>query len=121
MPVDVVIADPKTDRDTSTKLSLACELCKFAGKELHLPAEGQYTCYADLGRLYVVWNVFATPEFSLEPKTWWYPILGKLAYRGHFAEDEAHTVAAEFHKEGFDVYIGTIEVYSSLGSSAIHC
>ena len=112
---DEVIEDPSTPEKVKTKLKLARSLCDFAGSDLRLPAAGQYTKYADLGRRYVVWNVFAAKELSLESKTWWYPILGRLAYRGYFAESEADAMAKELRGQNYDVFVGGIEVYSTLG------
>ena len=48
----------------------------------------------DLGRAHVVWVVTATPEFSTELHTWWYPVIGRLKYRGFFSEKEARAEAA---------------------------
>ncbi len=42
----------------------------FASQELGLPDNDSYRSYADLGRPYVVWNVFATDEFSVQPRRW---------------------------------------------------
>ena len=62
---------------------------KFAAQELGLPVNGHHLRYADLGRSNVVWNVAATPEFSMTPKDWWYPVVGRLAYRGYFVEQRS--------------------------------
>jgi len=40
-----------------------------------------------------VWNVFATPELSLELKTWCYPVLGCAGYRGYFERADAEAMA----------------------------
>ena len=50
-----------------------------------LPDNKSYRSYADLERPYVVWNVFATDEFSVEPRRWCFPIAGCVVYRGYFS------------------------------------
>src|ERR1019366_7787043 len=55
------------------------------------------------------------PEFSLEPKKWWYPLVGSLEYRGYFAERGARRYAARLKQKGYDVYVGGVEAYSTLG------
>jgi len=110
-----LIADPTTPKELRAKLQLAEEVCDFAKRELKLPVNGHYQCYADVGRRYVVWNVTASPEFSLESKTWWYPIVGSLDYRGYFAEQSARDYADRMARKGFDVYVEGVEAYSTLG------
>jgi predicted aminopeptidase len=69
----------------------------------------------DLHRPFVVWSVEAAPEFSLEPKAWWYPFVGSLEYRGYFSEQSARDYAARLQHKGYDVYVGGVEAYSTLG------
>lgn len=114
-PIDTVRQDPKTPADTKKRLDEVTAVRVFASRHLGLKTDGQYDRYADLGRPYVVWVVFATPEFSMEPKTWWYPMLGSLAYRGYFNEADARAEAARLRKQGLDVFGGGVDAYSTLG------
>jgi predicted aminopeptidase len=113
--IAMVRAAPGTSAELRRKLELVDELRTFAHDTLRLPTDRQFHDYADLGRKYVVWNVIAAPEFSLEAKTWSYPFLGKLKYRGFFAEDAARNEAAGLKAQGFDVAVGGVRVYSTLG------
>jgi predicted aminopeptidase len=90
-------------------------LRSFAEKDLKLSVDGHYQKYVDVHRPFVVWNVEAALEFSLEPKTWWYPFAGSLEYRGYFSEQGARGYAARLQKQGYDVYVGGVEAYSTLG------
>ncbi len=114
-PVDQVIADQATSPELRGKLELVLRLREFAGAELELPPGRHYLSYADLGREYVVWNVFAAPEFSLESKSWWYPFIGRQKYRGFFCEQAAQDYASKLREKGWDVYVGGVEAYSTLG------
>ena len=64
---------------------------------------------------YVVWNVNVAPPLSLQPKTWWFPIVGQASYRGYFNEARAQRYAAPWEKKGWDVYVDGVEAYSTLG------
>ena len=97
------------------KLQETLDLRKYAEKELHLPVNGQYEKYVDVRRRFVVWNVHAAPPYSLKARTWWYPWVGRLKYRGFFHEEEARELAAEITAHGDDVYLGGVEAYSTLG------
>ena len=114
-PITRVIAEPSTPPALRSQLEAVAAIRDFASRELGLPDNGSYRSYADLGRRYVVWNVVAAPEFSVDPKEWCYPIVGCVAYRGYFAEDRARRFAARLRGQGFDVTVGGVAAYSTLG------
>jgi predicted aminopeptidase len=114
-PIPEVIADEASSDDLKKRLQIVQEARDFAVDELLLPDNNSYRSYADLGRDYVVWNVFAAPEFSLDPKTWCFPVAGCVAYRGYFAEDAARKKAQSLSDDGFDVAVGGVAAYSTLG------
>jgi predicted aminopeptidase len=97
------------------KLAVVEDARRFAGEHLGLPAEREYTRYTDLGRRYVSWVLYAAPEFSVESKTWWYPFVGSLKYRGYFTEKSARDEAHRLKAQGLEVYVGGVEAYSTLG------
>lgn len=114
-PVARIIADPATDAELAAQLRLSQKIVDFAEGELSLDASGSYRHYADLRRDHVVHIIYAAPEFSLEPKTWWYPIVGAQDYRGFFRKEDAEREVASFQKEGLDTFLGGVNAYSTLG------
>jgi len=114
-PIGRVIDDPSTSPALRAKLQEVTEIRDFASRDLSLPDNGSYRSYADVGRPYVVWNVVAAPEFSLNPRRWCYPIVGCLTYRGYFHETKARSYAAKLGGEGLDVSVGGVAAYSTLG------
>jgi predicted aminopeptidase len=114
-PITTVIADPTTPSDLRTRLQQVLEIREFAVRELGLPDNGSYRSYADVGRPFVVWNVFAAPEFSVKPERWCFPVAGCVVYRGYFSEAKARAFAERLHAEGNDVYVGGVPAYSTLG------
>ncbi len=113
--IDRLVADPNTPPRLRGQLELVQKLRAFAETDLKLPVDGHYRKYVDVHRKYVVWNVQAAPRFSLEPKTWWYPLVGSLEYRGYFSERGARNYADRLATHGADVYVGGVEAYSTLG------
>lgn len=105
-----LIASPDTSSSLKKRLLLAEELCSFATRELALPGNS-----ADLKRNHVVFVLQAAPEFSMEPKTWFYPFVGNQAYRGYFNEQDAETYATSLREKGYEVYLGGTDAYSTLG------
>ena len=113
--IERMLADPDTPAPLQRRLALALEIRAFAAEELGLPDNPSYRSYADLDRPYVVWNVFATPALSLEPLRWCFPFAGCLSYRGYFARADAVAFADRLRANGYDVFVGPVPAYSTLG------
>ena len=114
-PIESVIADRATTQATRSQLELAVEARAFAIRELALPDSRSYTRYADIGREYVLWNVVATPEFSLRPLRWCFPVAGCVSYRGYFHEADANAFAWRLAARGNDIVVEGVAAYSTLG------
>jgi predicted aminopeptidase len=114
-PIPEVIADPKSPPPLRHRLERAQQIRRYASDELALPDNGSYTRYADLHRPYVVWNVFAAPELSLQLKQWCYPVIGCAGYRGYFGKDSAERAAEALRAEGYEVHVSGVPAYSTLG------
>jgi len=114
-PVDQWLADPVTPSPLKRKLAMTQRMRVFAVRELHLPDNASYTRYADIHRAAVVWNVVATPELSLTLKTWCFPVMGCVGYRGYFHKAGADALAAELRAQGLEVDVYGVPAYSTLG------
>ncbi len=114
-PIVDVIADPATPPVLKNKLERALAIRDFASRELLLPDNQSYRSYADIKRPFVVWNVFAAAEFSIEPREWCFIIAGCVGYRGYFTQDRAEDFARGLRGEGLDVFVGGVPAYSTLG------
>jgi predicted aminopeptidase len=115
VPIDELLRAPATDPDLRHRLAEAQSIRDFASRELGLPDNGSYRAYADLGRPYAVWNVFAAPELSLQAKEWCLLVVGCVSYRGYYDRRAAERLAAELRDEGYDTYVGSVPAYSTLG------
>src|ERR1043165_1606314 len=93
-PISEVLADPSAPEVLKHKLRLVLEVREFANKEFNLPIKGYYQKYADLHRDYVVWNAPPAPDFAVERKSWWYPVVGDPKTRGYFPEKDPRQYAA---------------------------
>src|SRR6478735_10109072 len=113
-PIDEVIAQGD-DKVLAQRLARAQAIRVFASRELALPDNKSFTRYSDLGRPYVVWNVFAAPPLSLVPRQWCFPVAGCVSYRGYFREAEARAEAARLAAAGDDVHVSGVPAYSTLG------
>jgi predicted aminopeptidase len=118
VPIAKLLADPHTPAQLRARLLQVQAAREFASTDLHLPDNKSYRTYADIHRDFVVWNVVAAPEFSVEPKHWCFPVAGCVAYRGYFHEQRARELANALAVRGYDVAIDGVPAYSTLGRFA---
>ena len=109
------LADPATAPALKAKLELTQRIRRFAVTDLGLPDNRSYTGYADLHRPAAIWNVVAAPEYSLQLKTWCFPVAGCVGYRGYYDEAAAKTEAAAQSAQGLEVAVYPVPAYSTLG------
>jgi len=114
-PVEQWLSDPQTAAPLRERLELARRMRAFAVTELALPDNASYHRYADLRRNAVVWNVVAAPSLSLTLKTWCFPVLGCVSYRGYFDETQARREASTLQAQGMEVSVYGVPAYSTLG------
>jgi len=114
-PIEEVVADPATSEELRQQLEWAVRIRRFAIDELQLPDNGSYRKYVQLDRPNVLWNVLATPELSLKPKTNCAPVVGCVAYRNYYTQEGARKYADKLEREGYEVYVGLVTAYSTIG------
>lgn len=113
--IDTLLETGNIDEDLAIRLQLSQEIRAFAISELGIDAGDSYTQFVKTNRSAVTWNVLAAEEFSLEPKTWCFPIAGCVAYRGYFKQQAAESFAEKLAAKDFDVTVTPATAYSTLG------
>ena len=113
--IDEILQQADLDKKFQQQLINFQQARDFASQQLHLPDNNSYRSFSDLDRDYVVWNVVATKEFSIEPKEWCFPFVGCLSYRGYFEKHKVDAYAQQLKQQGLDVYVAGISAYSTLG------
>ncbi|RZV37006.1 MAG: aminopeptidase [Chromatiales bacterium] len=114
-PIDDILDDETTSPELAERLRLVQEARRFSIDVLGLPDNESYRTYADIERDFVVWSVVAAPEFSLQARTWCFPVAGCVSYRGYFSEKAARREADRLAADGYDVFVGGVAAYSTLG------
>lgn len=114
-PIDQWLADPLVKDDLKGRLKRVREIRAYAARELGLPDNESYKNYADLKRKFVMWNVVATPELSVEPNQWCFPVAGCVDYRGYYNKEAAQAFADTLQRQGLDVRVSGVPAYSTLG------
>src|SRR5580704_11167148 len=114
-PIDQVLARKDLSPDVRTKLETVLAVRKFADEKLGENVGGAYSSIAPVDQNAIVYVVMAAPRDSLTPYTWWFPIVGRVPYRGYFDESEATAEASSLEAQGLDTMVRPAVAFSSLG------
>lgn len=114
-PIEEAMEDPTVPPEVRAKLELVRQVRVFAERRLGLDAGDSYRSFSQLDRDTLVMVVSAAPELELRWKTWWWPIVGALPYKGYFDFDEASAEAAKLKAKGYDTYVRPSSAFSTLG------
>lgn len=114
-PIDEVLARTDLPADTRAKLETVLEVRKFARDHLELRVGGAYRTISEVDSGAIVWVVMAAPRDSLQPVTWWFPIVGRVPYRGYFDHDAALAEAKSLEDSGYDTFVRPAVAFSTLG------
>jgi predicted aminopeptidase len=112
--IDAVLANDETSESLREQLELVLRTRAFAS-DLGLEVGGQYTSYVPWRGDRIITSVVAAEPGKLEPATFWFPIVGRVPYRGFFDRELAESEAQGLRADGYDVCIGPIPAYSTLG------
>jgi len=113
--VDGLLASAQTEPDVRRALERAVSIRDYAGGVLQLPVEGSYRHWVAVAGDAVSWNVFAAEPLALKAVQWCFPVAGCVAYRGYFERARAQAYADQLAAKGYDVYVGGVSAYSTLG------
>lgn len=114
-PIPSVLADSTVSAETRGKLSYVLEARRFAAEELGIDVGDSYTMYTELDRDTLAMVVSAAYKDRLVPKTWWFPIVGRVPYKGHFSLESAQSERAGLERDGYDTYLRPTAAFSTLG------
>ncbi len=114
-PIHRVVNDPATSADTRAKLSWVLEARRFAAEDLGIDVGESYTMFTQLERDTLALVVSAAPKDQLGAVTWWFPIVGRVPYRGFFSERDALEAARDLERDGYDTYVRPTAAFSTLG------
>jgi len=114
-PIAAMVADSTVDATVRAKLALVLEARRFAVDSLRLPAEDAFTKYTQLDRDTLLLVLSGARRDALVAKTWWFPIVGRVPYKGFFGTDDAVRAERALAGEGFDTYLRPASAFSTLG------
>jgi predicted aminopeptidase len=110
-----IVADPRTPPDAREKLKVVLAAREYAKDSLRLRTKDSFTTYSRLDHDTLVLVLSAAYRDTLKPYTWWFPIVGRVPYKGYFDFGKAKRDAQSLAADGFDVYVRPSDAFSTLG------
>jgi predicted aminopeptidase len=97
------------------KLRLVLAARGFGADSMHLDAGQSFTAFTQLDSDTLVLVLSGAYKDQLKPKTWWFPIVGRVPYKGFFDVEQAKRAARDLETRDFDVYLRPASAFSTLG------
>ena len=114
IPLESAIAE-ETDPEKKELLALVKEVLQFSEEVLQLKTKGNYKKYYQTEKKSISFAVSASPALKLEAHQWWFPILGKVEYKGFFVLEDAQKEAKKLQHKNYEVWVFPVSAYSTLG------
>jgi predicted aminopeptidase len=114
-PIADLVANRRTDPVVRRKLAIVLSARQYAKDSIRLKTEESFTTYSQLDRDTLVLVLSAAYRDKLEAYTWWFPIVGRVPYKGFFDFDDAKKAAKSLYEEGYDVALRPSSAFSTLG------
>jgi predicted aminopeptidase len=114
-PISAFIADSTTKPNVAAKLRLVLAARAFAAESIGLQAKQSFTTFSQLDRDTLVLVLSGAYRDRLASYTWWFPVVGRVPYKGYFDFAAARVAAHQLETDGFDVYLRPSPAFSTLG------
>lgn len=112
--ISKLLKNGETDPELKEKLALVLQAREFAA-EIGLEPGGSYTQYSALDRDVLVWVLSASPSIEISSYTWWFPIVGRVPYKGYFEKEQGLAEAERLKRKGYDILLRPSPAFSTLG------
>jgi predicted aminopeptidase len=114
-PITELAADPATPPPLKAKLDVVLAARAFARDTLGLRTGQSFTTFSTLDRDTLVLVLSGAYRDKLKAYTWWFPVVGRVPYKGYFDFPQARDAARDLAARGFDTRLGAASAFSTLG------
>jgi predicted aminopeptidase len=114
-PIAEALNDASLGEATRGKLEIVIQARTFAQRDLALDVGDSYTSFSDIGRDTLALVLSASPMDRLAAHTWWFPIVGRVPYKGFFSLEAAEKERRKLEEKHYDTYLRTTSAFSTLG------
>jgi predicted aminopeptidase len=114
-PIPELAADSATAPALRAKLNLVLAARAFARDSLALSTGRSFTTFSRLDRDTLVLVLSGAYRDQLKPYSWWFPVVGRVPYKGYFDFGQARAAQRDLTDRGFDAHLGAASAFSTLG------
>ena len=114
-PLAEILADSATAPALRAKVELVLAARAFARDSLGLHVGESFSTYSETGRDTLTLVVSGAYRDRLKSYTWWFPVVGRVPYKGYFDFSEARRQERALNARGFDTRLGAVSAFSTLG------
>ena len=115
VPLEDLTEGPSPTEEDLLFVQRVQNIRRFAMEDLGLEASRNYTRYVELDRNYLVAVVYASADDAFNRHQWWFPVVGRMPYKGFFNVEGARRERARLQRRNMDVWIGAVNAFSTLG------
>ena len=113
--IAALVRDSTIAPATRAKLQLVLDARAFAWDSLGLPAKDAFTQFTQLSSDTLVLVLSGARKDWLEGKSWWFPVVGRVPYKGFFKVADAERAERALAADGYDTYLRPSPAFSTLG------
>src|SRR5262245_30131027 len=110
-----LVADSSMSPRVRSKLQLVLAARGFAVDSVKLRARESFTTFSQLQHDTLVLVLSGAYRDRLKAYTWWFPVVGRVPYKGFFDFSAARDAAKGLDARGFDSYLRPSPAFSTLG------
>jgi predicted aminopeptidase len=110
-----LIAERDTPAGVRANFRIVLAARAFARDSLGLAAKQSFTTFSQLRHDTLVLVLSGAYRDRLEPITWWFPIVGRVPYKGYFDFAAGRRAAQQLEADGYDAYLRPSPAFSTLG------
>jgi predicted aminopeptidase len=114
-PIAELVADATTSARLRSKLVLVLAARAFARDSLGLETGQSFTTFSRLDRDTLVLVLSGAYRDRLRAHTWWFPVVGRVPYKGYFDFGAARAAERDLSARGYDARLGAASAFSTLG------
>ena len=115
VPLEKIARNETASEDERLFVKRVDNIRRFAMEALGLKESKNYTRYVELDRDYLAAVVSASAKDSFTRHEWWFPVVGKVPYKGFFKPEDARKERKKLEKKDLDVWIRRVDAFSTLG------
>ena len=114
-PIEKFLADNSISDEWKKNVMLIQEIKQFTVDSLGFSPSDNYSKVYDQQGKPLLWVVTGCEEYMLKPKLWWFPVIGRVSYKGFFNREAAEKECEYLEKNGYETRIREVNAWSTLG------